>query len=344
MRAIVCHRYGPPDVLRLVDRPVPEVGPGQVRVRIHASVATPPDCAFRAADPFIIRLMFGLRRPRNEGMGTVLAGEIDAIGEGVTRWSVGQRVMGASDGNFGPYAEFIVLDESAVLAPLPEPVGYAEAAALSEGFLTAMPFLRDEARLAEGQSILINGASGSIGTIAVQLAKLQGAMVTGVCSRRNIDLVKALGADEVIDYGKEDFTLRTGAYDVIFDAVGKSSFAHAKPALKATGTYMTTVPSLAIVLPTLRARKAGGKRGLLATTGLRPDSAKIADLQLLAGMMGAGELKTVIDRAYSLELTAQAHEYVETGRKRGSVVIAVTEQGQPRSTLTSDTAGPALIA
>ena len=338
MRAVVFHRYGPPDVLRLVDRPLPPVGSGQVRVRIHASVATPPDCAFRAADPIIIRLMLGLTRPRHEGMGSTLAGEIDAVGEGVTRWSVGQRVMGASDMTFGTYADFSVLGENAVLAAIPDTHGYAEAAALSEGFLTAMPFLRDEARLSARQSILINGASGSIGTMAVQLAGSAGAHVTGVCSHRNIDLIRSLGADAVIDYGRHDFTRDAGAYDVIFDAVGKSSFARAKRALKPTGIYMTTVPSFGIVIPTLLAGNAGGKRGLLATTGLRADSAKAADLDLLAAMMERGELKAVIDRAYPLEMAAAAHDYVETGRKRGSVVIAVTEKGQPESTLTS---GPA---
>lgn len=324
MKAVVFDRYGPPDVMRIVDLPRPVPGDDEVLIAIQASVATPPDCAFRSANPFIIRLMFGLTRPRNNRLGTVLAGIVEAVGKNVTRFRPGDKVYGASDEAMGTYAEHFALKETAVLARIPERISFGEAAGLCEGFLTAMPFLRDEARLVPGQSILINGASGNIGSVAVQLAKVMGAEVTGVASARNRDLVLSLGADHFIDYGQHDFTAHKGRYDVIFDAVGKSSFSRAKPALQPQGIYMTTVPSLGIIIPTLQARKAKGKKGLLATTGLRKPEDKLKDLNLLSEMIATGKLRCVIDRTYPLDKIAEAHAYVETGRKRGSVVIEMT--------------------
>jgi NADPH:quinone reductase-like Zn-dependent oxidoreductase len=321
MKAVVFDRYGPPEVMRIVDQPRPVPSDDEVLIRIHASVATPPDCAFRSADPFIIRLMFGLFRPRNNRLGTVVAGVVETVGKNVTRFSPGQRIYGASDDKMGAYAQYIALPETGMLGSIPDGVSFGEAAGLCEGFLTAVPFLRDEAGLQPGQSILINGASGNIGSTAVQLAKDMGAEVTGVASARNRDLVLSLGADRFIDYNEDDFTTHEGRYDVIFDAVGKSGFSRSKPALKAKGVYMTTVPSFSIIIPTLRAKKAKGKRGLLATTGLRKPEAKLRDLHLLSQMIAEGKLRCVIDRTYPLEKISEAHAYVETGRKRGSVVI-----------------------
>lgn len=323
MQAVVIDRYGSPEVMRLVDIDMPTPGPDDVLVRLHASVATPPDCAFRSANPFIIRLMFGLTRPRNPRLGTVFAGVVEAVGSSVTQFMAGDRVFGADDETMGTYADYIALPQDGLIARMPEGLDFGDAAGLCEGFLTAMPFLRDEARLERGQTILVNGASGNIGTIAVQQAKLMGAIVTGVASARNRDLVLSLGADSFIDYGAKDFTTHTGRYDVIFDSVGKSSFRRAAPALKPKGVYMTTVPSFAIIGPTLRAKKAKGKRGLLATTGLRKREDKRADLALLASMIADGKLRCVIDRRYPLPAISDAHAYVETGRKRGSVVIDI---------------------
>ncbi len=326
MRAIAIDRYGPPEVLRLVERPKPRLAAGGVLIRIRASVATPPDCAFRSANPFIIRLMFGLLRPRFDIVGCCFAGEVEAVGEGVTRFAVGDAVYGASDSGFGCYAEYIALAEDGVIARMPSGTAFGDAAALSEGFLTALPFLRDGANLRPGQSLAIIGASGSIGTMAVQLAKGMGAEVTAICSGRNAPLVHSLGADHVIDYTREDLGARQEAYDVIFDAVGTSSLRRMRRALKPGGVYLTTVPSLHILLPTLRFKadaKAGRKRGKLMTTGLRAASDKCADLVTLSEMIEARRLQTVIDRRYPLEEASAAHAYVETRRKRGSVVIDV---------------------
>lgn len=328
MKAAMLDRYGPPDVLVIRDVPQPEPKAGEVLIRVHASVATPSDCAFRSADPFIVRFFAGLTRPKHAIIGTVLAGEVVKVGEGVTRFRTGDRVYGSSDVTAGTHAEYICQPAEGAVAPMPRNLDYGEAAGISEGFLTAMPFLRDEAKLAAGQRLLVNGASGCIGTVAVPLAKHMGAHVTAVCSTRNVELVRGLGADEVIDYTREDFTGRREAWDAIFDAVGKSSFARCRRALTPHGIYMTTVPSFSIVWPTLRARMSsgkGGQRGLLATTGLRSAADKAKDLELLTGLCEAGVLKPVIDRTYPLEAIAEAHRYVETGRKRGSVVVAIAE-------------------
>lgn len=323
MKAIVMDRYGGPEVLRLaeVEKPVPK--DNEVLIRIHATVATPPDVAFRSARPFIVRFFTGLLRPKYRVMGTSLAGVVEATGSAVTRYQPGDRVFGASDTDFGTYAEYKCLPEDGSLAATPAGLSDEAACALSEGFLTAMPFLRDEAQLESGQRILINGASGNVGSTAVQLASHMGAHVTGVCSAANLELVRSLGADEVIDYGDEDFTKRRAAWDVIFDAVGKSSFKRCRPALESGGVYMTTVPTLAIGWQMLTKSRPEGKRGLLATTGLRPVEAKRKDLEEMARMAAEGQLEALIDRRYPLERAADAHRYVETERKRGSVVIAL---------------------
>ncbi len=328
MKAIVCERYGGPDVFRYAEVERPEPGPGQILVRNHATVATPPDVAFRSAKPFIVRFFTGWLRPKEPVMGGSLAGEVVAVGEGVTAWRPGDRVFGATDLG-GTYAEYVRLRHDGAIAQIPDGMSYEDACALSEGFLTAMPFLRDEAKLAAGHAILINGASGSVGTVAVQLAKHMGARVTAVCSTRNLALVRELGADEAIDYTREDFTARRGGWEVIFDAVGKSTFTRCRAALKPGGAYMTTVPSLGIMWHMLVKPRGDGKRALLATTGLRPDAAKRRDLDLMAELWAAGVLRAVIDRRYALGEMAEAHRYVETGRKRGSVVITMPHATQP---------------
>jgi NADPH:quinone reductase-like Zn-dependent oxidoreductase len=321
MRAIVLDRYGGPEVFRYAEVATPVARPGEILIRIHATVATPPDVAFRSARPFIARAFAGWLKPKTAILGGSLAGELAAVGAGVTRFKRGDRLFGAAE--WGTYAQYMRLPAEAAIAPMPPAMGYEEACAISEGYLTAMPFLRDEARLEAGQRVLINGASGSVGTSAVQLAREFGAHVTGVCSTRNIELVRSLGADAVIDYTHQDFTQTREAYDVIFDAVGKSSFARCRKALKANGIYMTTVPSLSILWRMLKRRDADGKRGLLATTGLRSDEMKRRDLELMVELYTAGKLRAVIDRRYALSEMAEAHRYVETGHKRGSVVVTV---------------------
>jgi len=323
MRAMTLARYGTPDVFRLDTLPSPEPKAGEVLVRIHATAATPSDCAMRMGRPLVVRLFAGLRRPRASILGDVFAGEVVAVGPGATKFRPGDAVYGTAAPGSGTYAEFICLSENGPIAPKPESLSFAEAAAISDGAVTALPFLRDHGKVGPGQRVLVNGASGAIGTIAVQLAKHFGAEVTGVCSTRNVDLVRSLGADRVIDYTTTDFTAARNAYDVIFDAVGKSSFARAGRALKPGGRYLTTVPTFGAVAQGLRTRFFGSRRAIFAMTGLRRSSDKAADLDYATRLVEAGRLRSVTDRSYPLDRLGEAHAYVETGHKRGSVVIAL---------------------
>lgn len=310
--------YGGPEVIELRDVPVPRPGPNDVLVRVHAATLTLADTAFRKADPFIVRFFGGLLRPRDLVHGSNISGIVEAVGAAVTRFQPGDAVYGAATRGHGDY---ICVPETAALVIKPAALDHAGAAGLSYGFLTALPFLRNEAALQPGHSILINGASGSIGTVAVQLAKHFGAHVTAVCSGRNAELVLSLGADRVIDYQRADFTVDEGAYDIIFDTVGKSAFARCKRALKPHGGYLTTVPSLAVMGEMLTTFRQRGKWSRLATTGLRKDPLKIQDLQLLSQLAEASAMHPVIDRQYPLTEIVEAHRYVDTERKRGDVVI-----------------------
>jgi NADPH:quinone reductase-like Zn-dependent oxidoreductase len=324
MQAIVYERYGAPDILQLTEVARPSPGDNEVLIGIRAASVTTADCAARAGRPLFARLAFGLFRPKQSILGTEFAGVIEACGRQVTRLSVGDEVYAATGADFGAHAEYICLAADGALAPKPATATFAEAAALCEGTLTALPFLRDLARLEAGQTVLINGASGSVGTTAVQLARHFGAEVTGVCGTRNLELVKSLGADQVIDYTSEDFTRAGRTYDVIFDAVGKSSFARCRRALKPRGIYLTTVPSPAIMLQMLWTAKSSGRKAAIAFAGLRPAHDKAQDLALLTELAEAGKLKPVIDRVYPLEQAAAAHSYVEQGHKTGHVVITMS--------------------
>lgn len=319
MKAIKAVRYGAPEVLRLteVTKPVPR--DNEVLIRIHATAATPPDVAFRSGQPAMIRLFAGFSAPKHVP-GDQLAGEVESVGAAVTSFKPGDRVLGVAGTDFGAYAEYKCLPEDGILAHMPDSMTYDEATHVTDGGLTALAFLRDHAKLQPGQSILINGASGSIGLYAVQLAKYYGAVVTGVCSAANADLVRSLGADRVIDYTQEDFTKSGETYDVIFDAVGKSSFSRSKGALKPEGIYLTTVPSLNIMLQMARTKLGSGKKAVFAATGL---SQRQENLVFLAELYAAGTIRSVVDRRYALEEIVEAHRYVETGRKRGAVVVAV---------------------
>jgi NADPH:quinone reductase-like Zn-dependent oxidoreductase len=309
-------------VVKLQELTRPTPGPGEVLVRIRAALVTPSDAVSRAGTPYFARLYFGLTRPKFPVLGSEFAGEIAAVGAGVTRFRVGDEVVGG-DKTLGAHAEFLCVPEAGAIAPKPANLSFEESVAVIDGAMTALPFLRDSARLREGQSVLINGASGAVGVAAVQLAKHFGATVTAVCSSANRELVASLGADAVIDYTAEDFTRGGRHYDVVFDAVGKSSFAKCRRALTEGGIYLTTVPSPAILLEQAWTARFGKRRAGIAFTGLRDSTAKARDLAFLTTLVEAGSLVPVIDRRYPLEQVALAHEYVDTGRKRGSVVVTV---------------------
>ena len=323
MRAIVVTKYGPPEVLELrqVEKPAPK--DNEVLIRIHATAVVATDPQFRKGDPFITRFFNALTKPKHSIPGDVLAGEIEAVGKDVTSYKKGDKVIAACAMTQGGQAEYICLPEDGPLAIKPSIMSYDEAAGVPDGGLGALNFLRDAARIQRGQTILINGASGSVGTYAVQLAIYFGAEVTGVCSTGNVELVKSLGAHKVIDYTREDFTKNGQTYDIIFDAVGKSSFSRCKNSLTQKGVYVTTVPMLDFLLGVLLASKSRGKRAAFVAPGLRSYSEKAKDLNFLKELIEAGKIKSVIDRRYPLEQIVDAHRYVEQGHKKGNVILTI---------------------
>jgi len=323
MKAIVQTKYGAPEVLQLkeVTKPIP--ANNEVLIRIHATTVSMTDAIFRGGNDPMARLATGLFKPKSTIPGGEFAGEIEAIGKDVTRFKVGDQIFGTAAPSTGAHAEYISLPEEGALALKPENMSYEEAVTIHSGALTALPNLQDAANIQPGQKILIIGASGSIGSSAVQLAKSFGAEVTGVCSTANVALVKSLGADYVIDYKKDDFTKTGETYDIIFDSVGKSSFSKAKRALKQNGIYLTTVISGAILPQMLWTSKFGKKKAMIVFAGLRSTTDKNAYLNLLLELVEAGKYRPVIDRCYPLEQIAEAHRYVDTGHKKGNVVITV---------------------
>ena len=321
MRAVVHDRYGPPDVLRLedVERPVPRVD--EVLVKIHATTVTRTDCGIRAAKPFVIRMIFGLRRPRQRILGTELAGEVEAVGAAVSQFAVGDQVFGSTSAfESGTHAEFICMRETAPLAHKPAGMTFEEAAAVTDGAILALMCL-EAARIRKGQKIVVYGASGSIGTAGVQLAKYFGADVTAVCRTKNVELVRSLGADSVIDYTQEDFTKNGETYDIIFDAVGKHSFSRCKGSLKSGGIYVATdgFRNFALALWTSR---IGDKKVLFP---IPPHYTK-KNVLLLKELVEAGKYRAVIDRCYPLEQVVEATRYVETEQKTGNVILQTSHR------------------
>jgi NADPH:quinone reductase-like Zn-dependent oxidoreductase len=255
----------------------------------------------------------------------VLAGEVEAVGKGVTLFKKGDQVFAACSSTQGGQAEYICLPQDGPLALKPSNMSYEEAVGVCDGALGALNFLRDAGHIQSGQRVLINGASGSVGTYAIQLAKHFGAHVTGVCSTANVELVKSLGADQVIDYTKEDFAKIGGAYDIIFDAVGKSSFSKCKDALTQNGVFVTTVPTVDFMFQMALKSKRQGKRTAFVAPGLRSSAEKARDLAFLKELIEAGKIRSIIDRRYRLEQIPEAHRYVEQGHKKGNVIIVVNQ-------------------
>ena len=318
MKAVVHDRYGPPEVLRIeeVERPVPN--DDEVLVRVHASTVTQTDCHMRRAKPFIWRFMLGLLRPKRRILGAELAGEVEAVGAAVTDFAVGDRVFGMRN---GAHAEYVCVREAGLLAHMPAGMTFEAAAAVCDGVNQGLGHLR-EAKVGKDTRLLVYGASGSCGTAAVQLAKHHfGAHVTAVCNTKNVELVRSLGADEVVDYLQEDFTKNGKTYDIIFDAVGKHSFRRCRRSLKPGGMYIETdlgfmwhVPILALLT-----RWIGDKR---VTLGIAKYTKE--DVLFLKELIEAGKYRAVIDRSYPLEDVVEATRYVETEQKTGNVVLTVS--------------------
>jgi NADPH:quinone reductase-like Zn-dependent oxidoreductase len=324
MKAVIYHEYGAPAVLQLeeVEKPVPQ--DNEVLIAIHATSVSAVDSIFRKGKELSARFYTGLMRPTKRVLGSEFAGVVAAAGKDADHFQVGDAVFGTTAA-FGAYAEYICLPEEGALAAKPTNLGFAEAAAVPGGALTALPFLRDTANIRRGQKVLINGASGSVGTYAVQLAKYFGAEVTGVCSSANVELVKSLGADKVIDYTKQDFTQNGERYDIIFDTAAKSSFSQCKDSLAQGGIFLAVKLSPGILWQMVWTSRFGSKRAKLALTGLRPPSAQAQDLRFLKALVEDGTIRPVVDKCYPLAQIVEAHRYVDTGHKKGNVVITVAE-------------------
>jgi NADPH:quinone reductase-like Zn-dependent oxidoreductase len=319
MKAAVHRSYGPPEVVRIVEVDKPTAKPNELLVRVHASTVNRTDCGFRAARPFIVRFFTGLIRPRVTILGTEFAGEVEAVGTGVTSFEVGDRVFGYIEGRPGAHAEYLTVPEDGWVATMPAGSTFEEAAPGTEGSHYALAFIR-KARIRSGHDVLVNGATGAIGSAAVQLIKSLGAHVTAVCATEHVELVRELGADRVIDYTVEEFTKDRKRYDVVLDAVGKSTFGRCKRLLKPGGIYLSSDlgplsqnPILALITPLV-----GGRKVMFPIPRNDPET-----VRYLRDLMVSGAFKPVIDRRYPLDRIVEAYEYVESGQKIGNVVITV---------------------
>ncbi|WP_084242813.1 NAD(P)-dependent alcohol dehydrogenase [Planomicrobium okeanokoites] len=321
MRAMVCTRYGPPEVLELqeLDKPVPKAG--EILIKVHASTVTAGDCEIRSFKfPVLLwiplRLYLGVRKPRMKVLGQEFAGEIESAGNEQTLFVEGDRVFGSAELKLGTYADYLCLPADYAIARMADELNFEEAATIPTGGMNALFFLR-KAQIQPGQKILIIGAGGSIGTMAVQLAKNSGAEVTAIDSGEKLDMLLSIGADKVIDYRKEDFTATDETYDVIFDVAGKSPFSKTVNLIKPEGVYLMGNPNLAQMFRRLLQTKKGDRKIIAGAA-----SYKSEDLRYLNGLITDGKIRPVIDRIFPLEELSEAHHYVESGVKKGNVVIS----------------------
>jgi len=321
MKTIITTKYGSPDVLKVTEAVKPIPKEDEILIKIEASSVTAADSMMRKGEPYYGRLFIGLTKPKNPVPGTGFAGTIEAIGKEVKNFKVGEAVFGEIVLGPGTNCEYVCVPESGVVLSKPSNISFEEAAPVCDGALTSMSFLKDIGHIKPGQKILINGASGSLGSAAVQLAKEFGAEVTGVCSTSNIDLVKTLGADNVIDYTKIDFTEQSTHYDVIYDTVGTLSFSNCKKVLTANGIFMSPVLGMPLLFQMIKSGISGRKKAKFSATGLRPVSELNILFKQLKELLEKGALKTHIDKTYPLEDISKAHQYVDSGRKKGNIVL-----------------------
>jgi NADPH:quinone reductase-like Zn-dependent oxidoreductase len=320
VKAIIYKKYGSSDVFEPVDLEKPSPKPNEVLIKVFATTVTSADCMMRRGDTFLSRILLGLFKPKEKFqiLGTEFSGKIEATGKNVKKFIPGDDIFAFRGFGTGCYAQYKCIDENASIAFKPSNMSYGEAASVVDGATTALFFLKEKADIQKGQKVLINGASGSIGTFAIQLAKYFGCEVTGVCSTKNIELVRSLGADKIVDYSKEDFTQSHDAYDIIFDTIGKSSFAHCRKALKAKGKYIVTVMTLTSLLQSLISTFGNNKKIIF---GMSVNKTKA--LNFIRPLIEEGYLKTIIDKQYPLEEINFAHSYVEKGHKKGNVIITI---------------------
>lgn len=319
MKAVQCTKYGTPEVLKLIELEIPKPKPDELLIRVYATAVNSGDVRIRKADPRAVRLIFGFKRPKNSILGTVFSGEVVATGRNVSTYKIGDTVFGTTGMTFGTYAEYLVIKETATCANKPGSLTHTEAAVIPFGAMTALHFLR-KAEIQPGQKVLIYGASGAIGSAAVQLAKYYGAEVTAVCSGPNKELMRKIGADKVLDYKREELSLNQEKYDVVYETVNKLSFSESKKHVKKGGMMILSAADFSKML------RAGISRlfGRRILTGVSKESA--AEMKWMKDLIDAGKFVPVIDRVFSLEELVEAHRYVDLGHKKGNVAVQVVPE------------------
>jgi NADPH:quinone reductase-like Zn-dependent oxidoreductase len=322
MKASVSKMYGTPEVFKMIDivKPIPKHN--EVLVRIYAATVTGSDIMMRKGKPYVGRLYLGLTKPKITILGFDFAGEIVETGKDITSFKVGDKVFGGTT-TLGSYAEYTCVNMNDVITIMPENISYQEAAPVSGSGITVMNFLKGLAKIKAGDKLLVNGASGSLGTYAVQISKQFGAEVTGICSTTNMKMVKELGADFVIDYTNTDFTKAGKQYDVIFDTIGKTSFSECKNSLTENGIYLSSVISLPLLWQIIKTSLFGTKKARSSLTGMLPVKERLIYFLELKELLKTEKIKTVIDNTYSLSQMADAHKYVEKGHKKGNIIISM---------------------
>lgn len=325
MKTSYCTKYGGPEVYQMIDIDTPNPEENEVLVKVYRAVVSPTDGNFRSGKPLIARVFSGLFKPKKKIHGEMFVGAVVEVGTNVTDFKVNDMVYGSNGMKLGAYAEYVAVNVKEAIKKVPEDLEYKDVLALIDGGITALPFLKEAGNIKSGDSVLINGASGAVGSMAVMIAKHFKAEVTGVCSTHNVEKVKSLGADYIIDYKKEDFTKNNNSYDIIFDAVGKSSYGKAKTALKETGIYLSTFPTPVVMIQALFRKNSKNKRASFMAAGLRKPNVKIEDLSYLEELVRSGELKPLHGKVYKLKDLGKAQTYVETGHKVGNVTINIFE-------------------
>jgi NADPH:quinone reductase-like Zn-dependent oxidoreductase len=322
MKAMQSKEYGSAQVFKLneIARPVPNAN--EILVRNHAGTVTGADIMMRTGKPYVGRLYLGIGKPKITTLGFEFAGEVIEIGASVTTFKIGDRVFGGTT-SLGGYAEYVTVNEKDVVTTIPENISYEEAAPVNGSAITVMNFLKGQAKIEKGQKVLINGASGGLGTYAVQIAKHFGAEVTAVCSTSNIELVRSLGADFTIDYTKTDFTKAGKKYDIIFDTVAKRSYSECKTSLTGKGIYLSSGLSVSLLMQSISTSIFGSKKAKFSSTGMLPVKTRLAYFLELKELLKAGKIRTVIDQNFPLTKMADAHQYVEKGHKKGNLVITI---------------------
>ncbi len=325
MKAAVIQQYGGPEVLEVQEVETPTPKDNEVLIKVHAACLSRASAMMRTGKPRFARLFLGWKRPKHPIPGTGFAGVVVATGKEVKGFEIGDGVFGETATSFGTNAEYVSMPVNGTLLPMPDHLSFEEAAVMCDGPVTSYNFLKNLANVQPGQKVLINGASGSLGVAAVQIAKYMGAEVTGVCSTANVSLVRSLGADHVIDYTQEEFTEGKGQYDVVYDTVGLSCFRKAKKVMTKQGLYLSPVLNAKIILPMLTNwMRKGGQKAKFDATGLRPTKEVQVMIAALLEMMKVTNYNMVLERRYNLEQIREAHEYIDTGRKRGNIVLSIS--------------------